>query len=95
MFNFAFASIVKSECIDARTTEWRVTFSEEPGYTAAYVDNGAYTEPESRLLYCYDRQAWIRDGIVEACGHRTRGAVPVCYACTHAGESHGVCAHCH
>ena len=40
------------------------------------------------LRYDYDRQAWIRDGIVLPCGHLT---VPRagCYACAHAGEAYG------
>jgi len=52
---------------------------------------------ENGLWYCYDKQAWIRRGIVEPCGHpmhQRHGGIG-CYACVNPGVRHGVCPSCH
>lgn len=38
------------------------------------------------LWYDYQRQAWIKDGIVAKCGHRPH-SLHLCHACDHAGEN--------
>jgi hypothetical protein len=39
------------------------------------------------LYFCYCVQAWIRDGLIEACGHPQGFKYP-CKACTSAGNEH-------
>ena len=36
------------------------------------------------LHYDYLLQCWVQNGRVKKCGHRE--VMPMCYACTHAGE---------
>src|SRR5260370_36593946 len=40
---------------------------------------------ERAIRYDYERQCWLRNGIVEACGHKTKEIG--CYACAHVGET--------
>jgi len=53
--------------------------------------NGDRPEP-IHPWYCYCVQAWIENGKVSTCGHRS-GFTPPCYACEHANERH-TCEHC-
>jgi len=44
------------------------------------------------LRYCYRIQAWIKHGVVTACGHPKDG----CDSCARSGEAHPInCADCH
>lgn len=45
------------------------------------------------LWFCYRLQAWVRNGLILHCGHRTVED-DGCYACTHHGTRHDPCRSC-
>jgi hypothetical protein len=62
-----------------------------------YVQPESATQAGTGLYYCYDIQAWVRDGVIQACGHQEPfNGCTGCQVRLGARDSHhGSCKDCH